>query len=682
MANTYPEKKLYSIGNYQVDLSDVPEEYRQQKFQKLVNLASSDRPNIETHIRNLNGKIVSGSQTYTGPGSEPQYTSPNIVSSEAARDKTTKNVADLNNITNPPEGSQPGHWNEKITPITGKTGQTDSQRVQDFLETDPLAVQLKQANDELQANLDNYNTQLDTYKTNLDLRTQQQIDSIKAQFDVRKRQMELINKNTLAGQTLLGVRGGRQRYAPEIQTGILAAEERAGVQRLADLDTQMNAAILAAEQARDDQDYKILNDKMNNVRDLYNAKRQQVLDLNTLVQQENKRLMDKAQESREAQKFEMEQERFGMEKEKFPYEMEQLKTKQKQDTLNLISTEFDLISSIPEGETVTIGGQEFTGIKPPDEIKPFFSGSDIISLMKDIPEGTSQEITDPNTGTKYTLTGTKDPNVVTAINDYGTMYGIDKGGKGILWAVEGVGPGGKPEPPKIITEKGRIISIDPITQEPTILLDLSDPELDEETRKAGEDIIMIKDKIESGAMTEETGKKWLEDQYKNKEGYEAGFFDEYFPEKIVEPYKPKTGAQAQSAAYALRMKESMDILDEVEEKFAGAGSYIGQKLPNIWKSAERQKFEQSKRSFINALLRKESGAQINPDEFKNYEKQYFAQPGDTKEVLAQKKKNRETAYQGMILQANAQGTDFGDIENIDDLNNFNIDNNNLNSIWQ
>jgi len=58
-----------------------------------------------------------------------------------------------------------------------------------------------------------------------------------------------------------------------------------------------------------------------------------------------------------------------------------------------------------------------------EEVDPFFKGSDVVSLMKEIPVGTTQNLVDPNTGVEYTLTGlaTDDPNVkqFTATNDQG-----------------------------------------------------------------------------------------------------------------------------------------------------------------------------------------------------------------------------------------------------------------------
>lgn len=56
--------------------------------------------------------------------------------------------------------------------------------------------------------------------------------------------------------------------------------------------------------------------------------------------------------------------------------------------------------------------------------------------------------------------------------------------------------------------------------------------------------------------------------------------------------------------------------------------------------------EQAKRDFINAKLRPESGASIADPEYANVDKQYFPQWGDTREVIAQKRRNREAAIFG------------------------------------
>ena len=64
-----------------------------------------------------------------------------------------------------------------------------------------------------------------------------------------------------------------------------------------------------------------------------------------------------------------------------------------------------------------------------------------------------------------------------------------------------------------------------------------------------------------------------------------------------------------------------------------------------------QQVEQAQRNFVNAILRQESGAAIADSEFANAQKQYFPQPGDSKQVILQKKQNRETAIAGLQVMA-------------------------------
>jgi hypothetical protein len=67
-------------------------------------------------------------------------------------------------------------------------------------------------------------------------------------------------------------------------------------------------------------------------------------------------------------------------------------------------------------------------------------------------------------------------------------------------------------------------------------------------------------------------------------------------------------------------------------------------------SPEQQQVEQSQRDFVNAVLRRESGAAIGASEFENAKKQYFPQLGDSDEVKAQKKRNRDLAVQGLLIE--------------------------------
>lgn len=117
--------------------------------------------------------------------------------------------------------------------------------------------------------------------------------------------------------------------------------------------------------------------------------------------------------------------------------------------------------------------------------------------------------------------------------------------------------------------------------------------------------------------------------------------------------KPLTDAQSKALLFASRMLSADKTLGELSRKGTqvsvpgstnnGAiGSAVNMALP-----AEQQQLAQAKRDFVNAVLRRESGAVISPDEFSNADKQYFPQPGDSRQVIEQKARNRRVAIEGM-----------------------------------
>lgn len=76
----------------------------------------------------------------------------------------------------------------------------------------------------------------------------------------------------------------------------------------------------------------------------------------------------------------------------------------------------------------------------------------------------------------------------------------------------------------------------------------------------------------------------------------------------------------------------------------GVGKYLNL---NSQVSTERQKYDQAKADFINAQLRRESGAAISPSEFENADRQYFPVPGNPPELIKQKAANRRAAIEAM-----------------------------------
>lgn len=125
--------------------------------------------------------------------------------------------------------------------------------------------------------------------------------------------------------------------------------------------------------------------------------------------------------------------------------------------------------------------------------------------------------------------------------------------------------------------------------------------------------------------------------------------------------KPLTDAQATALGYANRIAQASQTLDTLGKQFAGANvqNVFGGYVPNILKSSDRQQYEQAQQNFVNAVLRKESGAAIAQSEFDNAKKQYFPQPGDSDAVIAQKKANRDLVYNNFLISAGSPKTKDG-----------------------
>jgi hypothetical protein len=88
-----------------------------------------------------------------------------------------------------------------------------------------------------------------------------------------------------------------------------------------------------------------------------------------------------------------------------------------------------------------------------------------------------------------------------------------------------------------------------------------------------------------------------------------------------------------------------DASDAAKNKVVGA---IG--LSNLQSGLFKQQ-QQAEDNFLNAVLRRESGASISPDERSSGERQYFARPGDDSATLQQKAENRALAIAGLRSEA-------------------------------
>lgn len=117
-----------------------------------------------------------------------------------------------------------------------------------------------------------------------------------------------------------------------------------------------------------------------------------------------------------------------------------------------------------------------------------------------------------------------------------------------------------------------------------------------------------------------------------------------------------TEAEAKAAGFADRMMQSNQIVEKTTPAALNLKEKQLNKIPmlgNFIVSGDYRSFSQAQRDFINAQLRRESGAVISPAEFDNAERQYFPTPGDDENTLAQKAANRNAAVMAMQRSAGA-----------------------------
>lgn len=128
--------------------------------------------------------------------------------------------------------------------------------------------------------------------------------------------------------------------------------------------------------------------------------------------------------------------------------------------------------------------------------------------------------------------------------------------------------------------------------------------------------------------------------------------------------KAPTVAQQTVATYAARLEQANPTIDNLTKAISTLNPVkfeAYRKLPSYLQSADYQQFDQAARNFINAVLRRESGAVISPSEFDNAYKQYLPRPNDTKAVLDQKKQNRDIVFASLKKAAGNAFTSVNDL---------------------
>ena len=117
--------------------------------------------------------------------------------------------------------------------------------------------------------------------------------------------------------------------------------------------------------------------------------------------------------------------------------------------------------------------------------------------------------------------------------------------------------------------------------------------------------------------------------------------------------KPLTEGQSKDTVFATRASGALPLIDQFGDSLlgleGGVGATVGQipVIGNLMKSEGFQKAEQAGKEFLQAILRKDTGAAISKEETGEYGSVYLPQIGDGPEVLEQKRQSRQRALQAI-----------------------------------
>lgn len=626
--------------------------------------------------------------------------------------------------------------------LTGELTAIEQRRQeQEFLTTEEAArrkAEPEVALDPLDIEFDKYDKAYEEMKTGMDESTKAMIDSIKENYAARRDAMKVTNQSRLKGLEILGTRTGRQRYAAEIQEGILSAEETAGMKRISELDREEKMLIMQAEQANDAKQWDMLNQRMGQLAAVREEKRTELqMQWNRAAQLEQQ-AMEKIKVAREDQKFLLDVEKFNLDIDKhnidsavkianqngyqvgfdvdgnptiipeltaenqlkldrFDFDIEKFGWDKTMDMFDNEIKEKNLNLDINKfNENVRQFGLEYAldeanhtlqrdkyyidrfdkGVPTSyDQLGMLAPSSDVESVVG------SLLATKYNQGEKGGQCGDFAHNLVDfppigdslesklqSINKYGVDANIWREnlpavGDVIITNASDVSASGQ------ATQYGHVAIVAAVNDDGTVSLVESNANGDE--RVGVGRTLSINSPAIQGAIRGDINTNIM-NQAENIAAQNV-------MDSIENRGKPPTSSQYMVAGYASRMAQSEEIFDELEGYVKNLSTaklikYQVESYPNWRKPEEYQRLEQAQRNFVNATLRRESGAAISPEEFKSAEKQYFPMPGDTDAVLSQKKRNRDLVIDNFAREAGEayeyEGYDPYDMGEEDNLNTY------------
>lgn len=227
-------------------------------------------PTYGSEVKDASGRVI-GIAKYD-PNTGKPLVDPNAAT-EAARlkaeaDKKATTDAAINNAAGLPIDGLPAQPTKSQAEIDAEQGIADTQA-----QIKVLAEQMDAHSAALMAN-------------------------ISAEYDNLINQQKIQNTQYQGGITTEGIVSGRARYAPVMQAGLINTAISSGLAEIAKLQTKKQSLLIQAQQARDDQSYKMLNDTMIQYRETVKNER-------TLTQNTYDNAMKASQEGRDIARLDL-----------------------------------------------------------------------------------------------------------------------------------------------------------------------------------------------------------------------------------------------------------------------------------------------------------------------------------------------------------------------------------------
>jgi len=272
----------------------------------------------------VNGVNVGGGKFVQGTPPTPKGNVVPIISSDSG--KTTIDTAvkdhqtDIQSVTPTPQSETPAPEKptsqkkdttlEAMGAITREEAQTTGANVADYTyDTNSGYLVPKNTTgktSEVDAKFAAEEQQINTFYASLtagmDASTRNLVDSYKAIFQERINEQKDLNKRELATFDTMNTRFGTTRYAPGVATGVLVADERAGLDRIKKIIAEEVALISQANNSLQDKKYTAFMSQRGELKDLKNEKQTILENMQKTALEQQKLMREKVETFRKQER--------------------------------------------------------------------------------------------------------------------------------------------------------------------------------------------------------------------------------------------------------------------------------------------------------------------------------------------------------------------------------------------